>query len=431
MALASFTLPLRAGATAVDLCLGDCDGNGRLAASDVLRLTSLMTQCGTCADGLSISAEGCAAVPDGCVAADADDDGCVAAGEVARAVKNATLAGCTGAGASVPRRAAGLLESASSVFLRLPRAIGAVLGPVASFGAGGTAAGIFDFNEPFFCPDGGGGSLACDQEATGFPPSGPPIYTITLDSCAVITPAGRTVTFEGEIAATGQLTDLCGTLPSPLRIETPNLRITDTGENDAVVATFSGFTAITSFAGSNLECLFDQLAMELAGRVAVVSSRPVGNPVATTQAIFAAGSTAEIAISQYGGECVPLQYVETVNGGVTFVDGHRRIAASFSGFELSDDATGEGDDFDIAGSVQSDCLGTPVSFATQQTFARAAGALCPASGEVVLGYVDGASPAQARLRYGVGVEIDVDADGGIDDTFSSCVDPALYVCPAP
>jgi hypothetical protein len=116
-------------------------------------------------------AAGCAAAPNGCPAADFNHDGCLRASELTRIVNNVLIDadGCPAmSGTAAPaRRSAGVVQSSASAFLILPRVVGAILGPVASFsgGGGGGATSIIDV--PVTCPTSGGGNLKCDQDFTG------------------------------------------------------------------------------------------------------------------------------------------------------------------------------------------------------------------------------------------------------------------------
>src|SRR5215471_11589858 len=79
-------------------CFGDCNGSGTLTASDVGRINATILRCGPCPGGIPGGvASGCAALANGCVAADFNADGCLRASELARATHNIltfTPSGC-------------------------------------------------------------------------------------------------------------------------------------------------------------------------------------------------------------------------------------------------------------------------------------------------------------------------------------------------
>lgn len=417
-------------------CFGDCDASGMITASDLNRIRSTINLCGPCPGGIPGGvAAGCAAAPNGCVAADYDGDGCLRASELTRVVDNVLSdpSGCPSmpSGASVAKRSAGVLQSTTSAFLVLPRVVGALLGPVTSLPGGGGATTLFD--QAFNCATSGGGSVRCDQDFMATPPFvTPPVYTVTLNSCKATTSAGRTVTLSGVVTATGTGIDVCGTLPTPLELSTQNLTIDEVGSAGSLQASFTNFTATVNLSGSDPICAYSGIDMLLTGDLSVVTKNAGGMTLTSTQAQFGIGSSISLLVLQYGAECLPVQYVMTVDGEVGVVTNGHMLSANYDVYTLTNDATAGDNVLYVDGSFTSECLGLPVSFLTDNPMVLAAGSPCPSEGDVS---VESEPPGDLffdSIHYGPGsVGIDEGDDGDIDASFNSCLDAALYVCPSP
>jgi hypothetical protein len=160
--------------------------------------------------------------------------------------------------------------------------------------------------------------------------------------------------------------------------------------------------------------------MQLSGTMSVVSKDTHGVQVSSTQATFGAGSTISITVDQYGSQCVPLVYTMQVDGSITLDS----VQATYIAYLLHDDASSGQDMVDVSGTVQSACFGTAVSLLTINPLAVGSGA-CPTDGSVVVNNVDTVSYTGTG-----GVEIDIGSNGPPpDQTFTSCLDLGLYVCP--
>jgi len=424
--------------SAVSGCLGDCDSNNMVSSADVAKIRSTMSLC-PCPGGVPGGlASGCAAVPNGCVKADYNGDGCLRAAELTHVLDN-VLSQPNGCGAmpgegSVAARAAGVLQSTTTAFLSMTRVVGSILGPIrnALGGGGGGATTLLDL--PFTCPTSGGGTMKCDQEfGGGFPPTvSPPIYTLTLNACKATTSMGRTVTFNGAVTATGQAGEFCGTLPSPLQVATQNLTVEEVGPNGSFSAAFSSFSATVNLSGFDADCIYDDIQMSLSGDMNVVAKNGVGTTVSTTQAHFGMDSMFEVFAFQFGESCVPVQYLAEVSGDITLMTDGSTFAGSYDQYQMTVDATSGNNEVAVDGMVTSPCLGSPVNFLTSDAMVVPAGALCPNAGEVQVEFQPPGDSFFDSIHYGPGsVGIDEGDDGTINKTFNSCVDPTLYVCPSP
>jgi hypothetical protein len=419
-------------------CFGDCNGNGVVDSADLAKIRSTMLRCGPCPGGVPGGvAAGCAAASGGCPAADYDSDGCLRAGDLTRVVSNLfeDPTGCPAGpnGPSVARRSVGVLQSSTSAFLILPRLVGAILGPTTGL-LGGSGGGATQFlTLPFTCPTSGGGTLQCDQDFSGgFPPVlGPPTYTVTLNNCKATTATGRTVTVNGVLTALGQEGAICGTVPSPLQISANNLTVEEVGSEGSLSATFTSFSAVVNLSGDDANCLYDDFSMELSGGLTVTTKNGTGTTLTSTQLNFGVGSTVDLLVFQYGAECTPIDYQMSVDGDLVLNNGGNAVAMTFSQYQLQNDATGGGNLVDVNGTLSSACLGGTVQFLGLDTLSIAAGAPCPTAGGVQVEYEKG-NIVDDAIAYGASnLTIDKGNNGSVDETFASCLDPALYVCPAP
>jgi hypothetical protein len=90
-------------------CYGDCDGDGTLGSSDLDRIIDTILLCPCAENPAAGAAGGCAAIPEGCAAADFDGDGCIGPGDLGRASENALVfapSGCAPTSTPTPGGAA-------------------------------------------------------------------------------------------------------------------------------------------------------------------------------------------------------------------------------------------------------------------------------------------------------------------------------------
>jgi hypothetical protein len=427
-------------------CVGDCNGDG------VVTIDEIITGVDIALGNADISA---------CENFDANGDGLVTVDEILTAVNNA-LNGCpevpatatphptaslptstptyrgtptattqitgtvaptqtpvpttpSGGTPSIGARASGTIESTTSAFLVIPDLLSALLGQLPGAGSGSGATTIF--STPFTC-NSGGGTLACDQSIVISPPSfGPPTYTVTLNSCQVTGSTG-TLTFNGTLTATGQAGDVCGTIPSQLTVSIPSLTVqTPTG-----TATFSsGFSAVVSLSCSvgSCSCYYDTVELQPTGTITVVSGST------TTLVSFGDGSSISISVYTYNGQCVPTVYDMEVDGNVTLTTNGTTFAATYSAYNIYDDASSGHDMVDVDGDVTSPCFGDTVTFSTSTDIAL--GSPCPSAG--VVDVTANTSGNTDEITYSSsGVHIDFSDSSSAD--FQSCLDPRLFACPS-
>jgi hypothetical protein len=324
-------------------------------------------------------------------------------------------------GISVASRAAAIIDTSTDVLRVLPDVVAALLGHLPGNGAGGAAL----VEIPFECSAGNGGVLSCDPQIL---PPGPPIFTISFSQCMILSSGGAILTVDGAVTATGQQGDSCASLPSMAKLQIDNLLISAESDLGLTTATFSNVTAQASLScsGANCVCNYDTVALELAGTLSVTSEDADGVMLTSSAAIFHSGTKLLLNVQQYDIECVPLVYGMLVNGGIDFTTDGAGYTLTVEDFSINDDANSGEDLIGISGNLTSPCLGGRITLQTRTLIRIDRGAPCPAEGEVMVASGDN----NDLVRYlDPGVEVDLGDDGDVEQTFLSCLDPKLLLCP--
>jgi hypothetical protein len=331
-------------------------------------------------------------------------------------------------GGFIAARAAGGAQSTIKAFLAIPDLLSGLLGhlPTMSAVSGSAAAPV---SVPFTCSGGGGGTLACDQTIS-FPTLGAPTYTVTLNNCAVTDGFGSTRTLNGTVTAAGQQGDICFSgFPANPTLSIPDLTVTTTGSPGTRTATFTNFSATTSFEclSGSCQCTYDTLDMTVNGTLAVASQDTTGQT--STQATFS-GTQLSLSVNDFGNQCVATNYSLIVDGNVTVATDGQSFTGVFSSYELDDDATSGDDMVTVTGDITSTCLGHDVSVDTNTPLDIPQGAVCPTAGELEFFTGDTGQDDLVDYTGGGAVAIDLNNDGTIDFNYVSCVNPQFLVCPA-
>lgn len=412
-------------------CFGDCDEDGRVEINELVSGVEMALGRLAVTSCFDLNGDGHVMVDELISAIGAAVYGCVSGTPpptTTPGVRTPTptpspTATTSPGGSSVPQRAAGTIQATSTAFLAVPNAIAALLTSVSSIFGGAGGAGLID-NIPFPCPGGGGGTVSCDMQL--FPP-GPPTYTVVINACKVDGPGGVTLAINGQITATGEQGDFCGTVPNNMTINISNLTAQATGPDGSMTtATFTNLSGSLALSGDDPQCSYNIFALRITGTVGVESKNAQGETVVSTQATFHSGSTIEIAVEQYSAEgCAPVIYTVTINGGVGFVTPEVEFDATFDDYQLRTDSTSGVNTVEVSGDITSGCLGGPVSLATTDALVMRPDSPCPTQGRVeanhagitdVLTYTNG----QLQVTFG--------ADASTETV--SCRDPSLYDCPA-
>ncbi len=443
------TLTGRSGAA----CVGDCNGDGDVTIDEIIKGVAV-------ALGASIEV---------CRPLDANGDGEITIDELIRAVNNALnscpvsdtptptttmalatptpspteailLPSATASATATPsqlptatipvavtvaHRAAGLLDTLTSVFRSIPKLMSVLTNLNQSLAPRSTTAEV---ERTFQCPGSGGGTISCDRPALGgVPPRfGPPTFTILLDQCVTTADTGGNLKFDGLMTLQGQNGDGCTSLPDVVTLGIDELTIDATGGRGSVRAEFTGFSAVTTFACANepCACKADSIGLELAGKVVVTAT--VGDTqVPDVNTTFDDGSSILLEVSQYSDACSPVKYHMSVNGDIEIATQGASFVASFAETDLNGDSSTGQDLVSIEGSVESPCLGSSISYRTQQPMAFSDAAVCPVAGGILVNH-DAASDLLAYANQGV--SIDLNDDQSFDGTFESCLDPSFFVC---
>jgi hypothetical protein len=328
-------------------------------------------------------------------------------------------------GPSIPARAAGTIQTSTTALLVVPNILSAIVGHTSGPG-NGSAAGIITI--PFKCPSGGSGQLGCTPGFVPTPPFiGPPTYTITLDKCAVAGASGTPLTFDGTVVATGQQNESCGSIPSNVDLSIPNLTVESQTMNGATTATFTDVSGSVSLAGNDPTCNFSTATFNLVGAMSVELKNAEGMTISSTDVIFNQGSSMKLTVSQYGMDCVPTVYEMLVEGAITFISAGNSFAATFTDYDLLNDATSGNNVIQVQGGIASPCLGAAIQLSTITNLVTHEAEPCPRDGSILV-----TSPGvSAVIHYDVtgGVVIDV-GPGEMEETFANCLEAVFFECPA-
>ena len=267
--------------------------------------------------------------------------------------------------------------------------------------------------------------MSCDQKL-GFPP-GPPTYTVTLSNQSGNCQVG-TLTFGGSLTATGNQGDSCLSIPSSVTLSTQNLTVQSQTPAGTTTATFNLTNAAMALScvSGPCECNYDQVSLTLNGTMSVVSTN---GQTTTTQAAFD-NTSMLITVDDYAApdHCVPVAYTMVINGGMTLTTDSNSFDAIYTAYTLTDDSRSGQDLVTISGLIRSDsCFGAgvPVILSTT-TLLTMSGGSCPIDGSVQV-----MTDTQTDVvTYNPDGSVEINVGGNGTQNFPSCLDPALYQCPA-
>lgn len=136
-----------------------------------------------------------------------------------------------------------------------------------------------------------------------------------------------------------------------------------------------------------------------------------------------------LAISAFNADCVPVQYTLTFNGHAQVRDTSTQESAevTFSSFVVRVNATSVPTTLDLEGGLNFDCINGNIVLDTTTPLTSIPGSLCPTSGVIQITSPEG--PGTITYASDGSVQVDNDNDGTTDDTFDSCIDPMLQLCP--
>src|SRR6185295_4140041 len=137
-----------------------------------------------------------------------------------------------------------------------------------------------------------------------------------------------------------------------------------------------------------------------------------------------------LAISSFNSDCVPVQYTLTFNGHAQVRDTSTQEVAdvTFSSFVVRVNATATPTTLELDAGLNFDCIAGNIVLDNTTPLTAIPGALCPTGGVIKITSPEG--PGTITYASDGSVQVDNDNDGTTDDTFDSCIDPMLQLCPA-
>jgi len=292
-------------------------------------------------------------------------------------------------------------------------------------GAGGGGAAPRIASVPIPCPNGGTIAASCTQVP---PRVGAPTYNLTAANCTIVS-GGNTQVLHGSMTVVDRTAGHRCLLdrPTDMTVNVPSFTSTFTTSAGSNIATLTGISGSVVLSGTDPECTFETADFNLSGSVRTESKAPGGETLYDAQATFA-NADIEVEVIDYGTQCDPINHVTNVAGNVTYAGDSRSFSATYSNFSIHADETTPNTRLILNGRVESSCFGTTVLLQQGMPLAVPPGAACPIEGDVI---VD-AQNARDRAVFTAagGVDIDLAADASADESFPSCLDPRLYVCPA-
>jgi CARDB protein len=427
-------------------CVGDCNCDGQVTVDELLAMVNIAlgnADASTCPAGdpnndkqvtvdeilTAVSnALGQCSMPSGTFTPTAT----VLSGEATATPTATSTPGTPGTG-SVPQRAAGTTVG----LVQGLRAIPAALTALTQLAAKGTSSASLeaparraldavDAATAKPCSGGGMRNFSCTQS---IPTVSPRNYQLSFtDNCTLNTASGGKLVLDGMITAQSTETGIlanCAVPPFSLStLATTGLHVTST--NASAITTLDAQLVITS---GSLSVTGDILSP---CKVSAFDMTLTGSAVIQATTLGFDHTSIHLDLDAFSADCVPIDYRMKLNGTATVAADE--IGSAFSGaftnFLLHDDVSTGNDQIDLMGQVSSTCLGTTVTIpSTPMPISLTPGMPCPTGGTILvsaLGTTD-------KITYtpSGGVEIDLGNNGGSpDQSFSSCLNSNLYVCPA-
>lgn len=328
---------------------------------------------------------------------------------------------------NIPRRAAGTIEASTEIFATLPHLLSAMANAAVRATNSPSRAPRALISLPFACPGGGEGSFSCDQDVVVFPPSlGPPRYVMAFDACKLATADGAIVTIDGSTTITGHQGEVCGQVSSDLALDVERLSVTSTRSGRTTLATFEGLSGTVSLGGDDPECKLSAFELVLSGGVSV-ETQATGEQESTSAQGQFDETRFTLDISRYGGDCLPVAYALTVDGNATITTEGSSFAATYEEYRLAADQLDSHNQVSLSGALTSGCFGGRVVFSTAAPLQFGADRGCPDAGRIALTADTG--PGAVSYQTGA-VIIDSNGDGLGEESYPTCHDPALLVCPS-
>jgi hypothetical protein len=253
----------------------------------------------------------------------------------------------------------------------------------------------------------GGPAGACPLGGTATRTGSFPFVTVTLTNCALATADGS-VTFNG--TARVQLTSVTADVDIQYR-----------------VGAAAGLH-ITAELGGTLSPTLGGSCFLTAATLAVDAGEIVVNDPASQRVTMTLDGT-DIAVGNlsFTADCLPTRYRLTFNGPLALGTGAAGpIHATADDLAVDVDARTAPASEQVSGAMASSCFGGTVTLATETDLVLTNSSVCPNAG-TLLSTIASRTDAIA-FRSGGAVDIDAGNDDTIDQSLTSCVDPALFTC---
>jgi hypothetical protein len=409
-------------------CVGDCDGDGQVSATEIttgVDIALLRQPPSSCTafsppveiDQLVLAVDnrltGCAATP-------TPSPSATESGTPSPTPTATSSAGPTNTPGGVPNAVAGGAAVVAKSLGGIPSLVTAIVTGL-TYGndaaAQGSAAGA--------CPEGGTAQRTCTT-----PTGGGAQLSIALASCAVSVPDG-TLTFntpQSPITLTSQSPAACplGVSPfAPIEAVGDVTAVVRDSEQNVTLSTRATLTAVVEpqIPVPPPVCVLNGADLIVTGTLTAAIPGNGGTILTLTQ------TSIELVIQSRNIDCVPVQYTLTFDGAGAVRDtGSNEMAAiRFDDFVVRVDARTTPTLLDMDGGLNFDCVAGDIVLDTVTSLTSVAGQLCPAGGRINITSPEGPSVIQ-YLSDG-SVQVDVTGDGTFDTTFDSCVDPMLALCP--
>jgi len=136
-----------------------------------------------------------------------------------------------------------------------------------------------------------------------------------------------------------------------------------------------------------------------------------------------------LGITSFNQDCVPVNYTLTFNGPAQIRDtGSNELApVTFSSFVVRVMAGSTPTTLEMDGGLNFGCIEGAIALDTIEPLSAIPGQICPTGGLIHITSPEG--PGAIHYLSDGSVEVDVNNDGTFDNTFSSCIDPTLQLCP--
>lgn len=404
-------------------CVGDCDGNGSVTAAEVasgVQIGLLVAEDATCPaypSGAEIEdlvlavnhkLEGCPPTPTATATATPTSTPTATATNTPGGVSNAVAGGA----AVVAKSLGGIPSLVTAIVTGLTRG-----GTTESLDQGGGAGA---------CPLGGTASRTCTANGNAIR------IELGLDTCALATPDGS-LTLDTVLPISLDAPGFCSptVLVPPINATADLFGFYRNPQDELTLTTRATLPAVVvrslEIPNPTPVCVVAGTELTVTGSLSSVLPNDGGGAV-----LNFLQAEVDVDIATYNSDCVPVEYTLTFNGPAKVSDTSaisEPVDVEFDDLVVTVDARTSPTTLQMEGGLNFGCVTGAITVDTIEPLTSTPGALCPTAGILALGTPEG--PARVRYDATGRVDIDFDNDGTFDNTFPSCIDPMLFLCPQP